>query len=153
MSDNITMALANADRFIRELKLAVPATNARVVAVIGRHTESVASKAKSAAPHVTGELAGTIRAEYAANGLTGYVKVGLGKLPRRSKAATIAGIARAKGRVRKVGLGAYAPVVERGDPRRHHLPHPFLQPAFEADKPTAITDIDHALNDSMAAIT
>jgi hypothetical protein len=149
MSANVTTLLAGSEQLIRALKLSVPKTKARVVAEIHKHTSAIAAKAKAGAPRVTGELAGTIRDEYSQDGLVGFVKVGFGKLPRRSRAATIAGIARAKGRVRKVGRGAYAPVVERGDPRRHHLPHPFLDPPYQADKPKAIADITPALNDSM----
>jgi hypothetical protein len=149
MSAGVTMLLEGAEQLTRALKLAVPKTKARVVAQIHKHTAAIAAKAKAGAPRLTGELASTGRDEYSQDQLTGFVKFGYGKLPRRSKAATIAGLARAKGRVRKTGKGAYAPVVERGDPRRHHLPHPFLDPPYQAEKPAAIADISHALNDSM----
>lgn len=144
--------LVGFDDLQRAMKLAEPKTHARVVAAIEKSTKEVAAKARAAAPKVTGELASTIRDEYGNGGLAGYVKVGLGQLPRRSKAETVGGIKRAKGRVRKVGRGAYAPVVERGDPRRHHQPHPFLMPAYAEQKPTIVNDISHALNDAVADI-
>lgn len=145
----ITTLLAGAEQLERALKLANPKTKAAVVAAIQKNAKEIAAKARAAAPKVTGEMVSTIRDEYSTDGLVGYVKVGFGKLPRRSKAGTIAGIARAKARKRTVGRGAYAPVVERGDPRRHHLPHPFLMPAYAQDKPTAIKDITNALNGMM----
>lgn len=149
---SVKIALAGAEELTRALKLANPRTRARVVAVIKHNTQIVAAKAEAAAPKKTGELASTIRAEFSKDGLVGFVKVGYGKLPRRSKAETVKGKARAKGRSRKTGKGAFAPVVERGDPRRHHFPHPFLVPGFTAQKPTAIRDINHALNESVKEI-
>jgi HK97 gp10 family phage protein len=151
-SVKVTTLLGGAEQLSRALKLSKPKTKARVVATIHAHTSAIAAKARAAAPRVTGEMAGTIRDEYANDGLVGFVKVGYGKLPRRSKAQTIAGLASAKGRTKKVGRGAYAPVVERGDQRRNHQPHPFLDPAYQAEKPKAITDIDHALNSSVQEI-
>src|ERR1043165_7541411 len=115
-SAKVTTLLEGAEQLTRAIKLSVPKTKARVVATIHAHTAAIVGKARAAAPRVTGERAGTIRDEYANDGLVGFIKVGYGKLPRRSKAETIKGIARAKGRVRKTGRGAYAPVVERGDP-------------------------------------
>ncbi len=141
--------LAGAEQLARALRLSVPATKAAVVEVIQKHTKAVTAKARADAPRVTGELASTVRDEYSQDGLIGYVKVGFGKLPRRSKAQTIAGQQRAKIKERRTGRGAYAPVVERGDPRRHHLPHPFLLPPYEAEKPSAIADIDKALHHTM----
>ncbi len=152
MSIKITAALAGAEQLIRAIKLANPETHARVAAAIRTNTKAVTLEAKGRAPIKTGELAGTIRDEYAADGLVGFVKVGLGKLPRRSRATTARGLARAGGRARKVGLGAYAPVVERGDPRRHHQPHPFLMPAFRDRRETAMADIKTALDKSLEGI-
>jgi len=152
MSAKVTTLLAGAEQLQRALKLANPKTKARVVAAIKKNATAVAVQATARAPKQTGEMASTIRAEYVNDGLVAFVKVGIGTLPRRSKATTVKGAARAKGRRRTVGRGAYAPVVERGDPRRHHKAHPFLIPAFEADKATAITDITTALNASVAEI-
>jgi hypothetical protein len=112
-------------------------------------TKQVCAGAIGRAHRVSGEMASTIRDEYSKDGLVGYAKVGYGKLLRRSKSGTAAGKARlvAKRKVRgsKSGLGAYAPVVERGDPRRHHLPHPFMVPSLEAARPAIISGIEQAL--------
>jgi hypothetical protein len=132
----VTTALAGAEQLIRALKLANPATKARVVAAIRKNTKAVAGWGdRLARRRSSGEMASTIRDTYSEDGLTGFVRVGLGKLPRRSKATTAKGITRAKGRTRKIGKGAYAPVVERGDPRRHHKAHPFLIPAYKPTSP------------------
>ncbi len=149
MSVKITSTLAGAEQLIRALKLSVPSTKARVVAAIKKNTKAIAVHAISKAPKVTGEMASTIRDTYSEDGLTGFVRVGLGTLPRKSKATTIKGLKRAKNRKRKVGRGAYAPVVERGDPRRHHKAHPFLGPSYDEDKPTAIADIKAALDNTV----
>ena len=152
MSVKITSALAGAERLIRAIKLANPATKARVGAAIKKNTKAVAAGAIGRARKVTGEMVSTIRDTYSDDGLTGFVRVGLGKLPRRSKATTAKGIKRAKGRKRPIGRGAYGAVVERGDPRRHHRAHPFLVPALVADKPTAQADIKAALDNTVKDI-
>jgi hypothetical protein len=142
MTVSFSMALRGAPELIRQLKLANPATHARVAAAIQRDTVAIANAARSAAPKLTGEMAGTIRAEYSANGLIGYVKVGIGKLKRRSSSTG----KRHRRRTVKTGPGAYAPVVEHGDPRRHHKPEPFLEPAFTAKKPQIMRDIAAAID-------
>jgi len=154
MSVKVSSALAGAEQLIRAVKLADPRTRARVAAAIKQNAQAIAVNATARAPKKTGEMASTIRVEIpeSANGLVAFVRVGQGKLPRRSKAATAKGIARAKGRKRKVGKGAYAPVVERGDPRRGHKPHPFLIPAYQQDVPKAKEDIKHALDSGVASI-
>lgn len=128
------------DKLSRELKLAVPATKARVVAAIRKNAQAIAAKARAKAPHRSGKMAGTIRDEYAGDGLIGMVKVGVGKLPRRGV------------RGRTIGVGAQAPLIERGDPRRKRKPQPFLNPALAAQRPTAINDINTALNQSVEEI-
>jgi hypothetical protein len=151
MTVKITTVLGGAERLIREFKLLDPRVKARTVAAIQKNTKAVAAKTKAVAPVKTGEMASTIRDEYSENGLIGYVKVGFGKLPRRSKATTEKGKARfakLKNR-RKIGRGAYAPVIDRGDPRRHIKARHFLAQPFQDQKPTAIADINHALNDAI----
>ncbi len=152
MSVKFSMALGGAEQLNRALKLAIPHVAANMRAAIQKNTKAIASAAQARAPKLSGELASTIRDEYSPDGFAGFVKVGKGKLQRRSRAATAKGQKRAKGRQRKTGQGAYAPVVERGDPRRHHKPHPFLIPSFTARKPTAMADISHALNDGVSKI-
>ncbi len=152
MSAKFSMLLAGAEQLTRALKLANPKTRARVAKAIHDSTNAIAQAAKARAPRKSGEMANTIRAEFAADGLVGFVKVGLGKLPRRSKAKTAKGLVRARGRTRKVGPGAYAPVVERGDPRRNRKPHPFLIPAFDQRKPQAVADIKNAMDNTVEEI-
>lgn len=148
----LSTQLEGFDKLARELKLANVETRKNVVDAIAKNTKAIAATARALAPKRTGEMAGTIRDEYANDGLVGMVKVGIGKLPRRSKAKTPQGLKRAKGRRRKVGPGAYAPVVERGDKRRNRAPHPFLIPSLEQQKPTAINDIDGALNAGLSVV-
>jgi len=125
------MALVGAEQLQRALKLAIPVTAARVRSAVQKNTKTVAARAEAKAPKKTGELASTIRDEYSQDGLVGFVKAGYGKLPRRSKAGTMKGQQRAKGRTRKTGRGAYAPVVDRGDPRRNITATHFLASPFE----------------------
>ncbi len=152
MSVKFSVALGGAERLMRELQLAKPRTRANVQRVIQANTKAVAAKAKAEAPKLTGEMAGTIRDEYSQDGLIGYVKVGYGKLPRRSRAGSAAGRSRLRARKRKTGLGAYAPVIDRGDPRRHIKAARFLSQPFAQQKPTAMKDIAHALNGSVQEI-
>lgn len=142
----VTTVLEGFDRLARELKLAVPETKARVVAAIRKNTQAVASKAKVAAPRRSGTMAGTIRDEYSDDGLVGFIKVGFGKLPRRSKAFTAGGKIRARRRNRTLGPGAQAPIIERGDPRRNRKPEPFLNPSLASQRPTVVNDVNTALN-------
>jgi hypothetical protein len=44
-----------------------------------------------------------------------------------------------------------APVIERGDPRRHRKAHPFVMPAFEGEKPGIISDIGQATKEGAHA--
>lgn len=148
MAASFSMALKGGAELIRQLKLASPDAQARVKAAIQRDTKAVAAAARSAAPKVTGEMAATIRDEYSPTGMTGYVKVGIGKLRRRSKSTG----KRHRRRTVTTGPGAYAPVVERGDQRRHHLPHPFLIPAYVQRKPQIMQDITAAIDNTTKEI-
>lgn len=138
----IKIALEGAPALSRALKLADPATKTLVAATIKQHTQRLRDEARADAPKVSGDMASTIRDEYSADGLTGYVKVGIGKLKRRGQAAKIR---RQGGRVR-TGKGAYAPVVNYGDPRRHRQAEPFLTRPYQADRPQIIADLDHDLS-------
>jgi HK97 gp10 family phage protein len=155
MSTKITTLLDGVPRLMRQLQLADAATRERTIAAIERGTKRVAAGARSRAPKLTGELAGTIRDEYSKDRLIGYVRVGFGKLLRRSKASTearrqrLAKKRRTKGA--RTGKGTYAPVIERGDPRRHRKAHPFLMPAFNGEKPTIVSEIGQATKDGVHA--
>lgn len=139
----IGLLLTGVPQLQRALELADPKTRAATKIVIRRGTEAVVADAKRRIHSVSGELASTVRGEYSDDGMIGYVKVGYGKLPRRSRASTAerqAHLARARKRSStKTGKGAYGPVIERGDPRRHHRPHPFVMPAL-ADHRAEIID-------------
>lgn len=163
MSTNAKIVLANVEKFAREIKLMNEHTRTNVKGAIQRGTRAVAAGAVSRAPKRSGELASTIRDEYSASGLVGYVKAGYGKLQRRSRATTAKGAANAKDRREKMkarfaaagtskaalaaaNLGVYAPVVERGDKRRHKPARPFLVPSLKAATPTINAEVTTALN-------
>lgn len=151
----ITTILEGVPRFVRQLQLADVATRERTIAAVKRGTQRVAAAARSRAPVKSGEMASTIRDEYSKDGLVGFVKVGFGKLPRRSRASTIAKqqklAKKRRARGTRAGKGSYAPVVERGDPRRHHRPHPFVMPAFNAEKSGIVDEIAKATHEGAKA--
>jgi hypothetical protein len=155
VSAKITTLLDGVPRLLRQLQLADAATRERTIAAIERGTKRVAAGARQRAPKLTGEMAGTIRDEYSKDRLIGYVRVGFGKLLRRSKASTEARRQRLAKRRRskgsRSGEGTYSPVIERGDPRRHRKAHPFLMPAFEGEKPGIISDIGQATKEGAHA--
>lgn len=160
------------DRLSRAFKLAQPAIKARVVTAIRKNADAVLARSETKVHRRSGELSATGRAEFANDGLVGMVKYGYGVLARRSKATTGRGakrllkikqkrddrrlqlaLARNSRQAYSVAdLGVYAPVVERGDKRRHHQPHPFLIPAWTEQKPTAVQDINQALNKTVEDI-
>lgn len=152
MAVKVTTLITGVDRLSRELKLTVPHIRARVQAAIKRSVEKIAAEARARAPKRSGELVSTIRAEYGNDGLAGYVKVGFGKLPRRSQAQTAKGRLKLAMRKRKTGRGAYGPVIEHGDPRRHRPAQPFLRPGFTAQRPVAVREIDSALRSTVEEI-
>ena len=164
---SVKATLANVENFRRQIALMNTHTRDRTIAAIKRGTKSVQIGAEARAPKKSGELASTIRSEFSKNGLTGYVKAGFGKLLRRSRAGTEKGMARAKARrennrlqlalagtsrqaMSVIDLGVYAPVVERGDPKRHHKPHPFMIPAFNAERGAIASDVTTALRRTVA---
>lgn len=164
-----SVAVEGVDRLVREMRLAKPHIQERVKKTIQRHTSAVASKAEAIAPKRSGELASTVRAEYANDGLVGMVKTGYGKLVRRSRATTDRGRERAL-KVRQqrdarklqlalantsrqalgvADLGVYAPVVNWGDQRRGKPARHFLvgdpSAPFDAERPAAVADIQRDL--------
>lgn len=144
----VTSLLDGVPRLKRAIQLADPATRERTRLAIKRGAERIVAEARSRAPKDTGEMAATIRAEYNDTGLIAYVKVGLGKLPRRSHASResrqLRLARRRKAAGTRAGKGAYAPVVERGDPKRHHKPHPFLIPALLTNRDAIAKEIGAA---------
>lgn len=164
MSFSAKTSLAGVENFHRQIQLMNAKTRARTQHAIAHGTHAVVAGAKARAPKQSGELASTIRAEFSKNKLIGWAKAGYGKLIRRSRAGTAKGAYRAyqvkerrkaafkKGKVTSskqamgmVDLGVYAPVVERGDKRRHHSAHPFMIPAFKANEQGIKSSIARAL--------
>jgi hypothetical protein len=151
------------EKFNREIRLMNEHTRSNVKEAVRRGTREVDAGAEARAPKRSGELASTIRDEYSKSGLVGYAKAGYGKLTRRSRATTPEGKAKAQARrenmklqlalantskqaLSVVNLGVYAPVVERGDKRRHKPARPFMVPAFKAAKPAIMSEMKTALN-------
>jgi hypothetical protein len=147
-----SIILENTLEVIRAAELADVNIRNRTIAAIHRGTLAVVSGAEHRAPKRTGTLAWTIRGEFSKDGLTGFAKAGYGKLLRRSKSRTAAvrdrhlrKLADNKLQARLAGtskqalsvsdLGVFAPVVERGDARRHHRAHPFMIPSYKAEAP------------------
>ena len=164
MSTSFKAVLANVEGFRRQIALMNEHTREKTKEAIKHGTHAVVKGAETRAPEVSGELKQTIRAEFAPNGLTGFAKAGFGRLVRRSRATTERGKARAaqlkakrtaawkSGKVNSskkamalLDLGVYAPVVERGDKKRHHKAHPFMIPAFRSAEPSIKQDIAAAL--------
>jgi len=159
----VTMLLTGVPQLLRAIELTDAGTRARTIAAIEQGTKRVAAGARVRAPKVSGELAATIRDEYSKDRMIGYVKAGFGILPRTTASRAMGAASRARALSRQqrnalrfaaakssraamaaMDLGVYAPVVEHGDPRRHHKPHPFLIPAFAAERPSIIEDIGNA---------
>ena len=145
----ITTVLDGVPELLRAIQLANVETRERTRAAIRRGTQRVAAGARARAPKVTGELASTIRDEYSKDGMIGFIKVGIGKLARRSHSSSAARQNRLaktrKAATTRAGKGTYAPVVERGDPRRRIKPHPFLLPELMEDKPGILEDLRQAM--------
>ena len=161
--NQVTFLLEGVQQLTRALELTNANTRTAMQREVKRGTELVVAEAAQRVHRVSGQLASTIRAEYAKDGLTGYAKVGYGQLPRRSRSQNAKRIERLRLRREKnrlklgsatssrqamaaIDLGAYAPVVERGDPRRHHLPHPFLYPSFDHQRPGIESGMQRALD-------
>lgn len=96
-----------------------------------------------------GELRDTIRAEPSASTApVAYVKAGMGKLRRRSRATTAKGqkrAARRKPTAANKALGVYAMAVEYGAPHRGVASRPFLRPAIHAKRNVLVARAAEAL--------
>lgn len=141
-------------KFLRE------GVQTEVRAAIAETTQAVTRDAQSGAPVSdpadrkakhragAGELRDTIRDEYSADGFTGFVKAGYGKLKRRSKRSAKPkkqGPERYATFMRRLhrealamdamrASGVYAMVVEYGDPRRNKPARPFMRRALSGNK-------------------
>jgi len=157
----LTTVLSGVPEFVRAVELTDKKTKEKMIEAIHHGTEEVAAKAEEKVPRRSGELASTIRAEYSKDQMTGFVRAGYGKLIRKSRAKSEGGLARAKQRRAKrrerlaaantskralaaLDLGVYAPVVERGDPKRHKPARPFLIPALMEERPEIMNEIKKA---------
>lgn len=121
-----------------------PKVRTRVAGAIVETTNDALSIAKRLVHRRSGELAGTLRADFSASGMTGQVKAGYGHLPpkRSHESARIRRIRGAK----ELGPqlpGVYAAIVEFGSKSRPA--HPFLVPAVEAVRSTHAERIKRAI--------
>lgn len=89
-----------------------------LTAINKRAAETVADEGRSRAPHVSGNLAGTIRA--GANQTWGYVKAGNNKKKRKGKST------------HESGAVPYAGPIHFGWPAHGISPNPFLYEALDA---------------------
>lgn len=159
MSAKITMTIDGATQIASLFRSMPPVLQREVRHAIRETTHAVERGAQMRAPISSGgrssrkaryrpgpgELRDTIRSEFTADGLVGFVRAGHGKLRRRIKGATskrkssrrraakIVTARKAAGAQRDRGV--YAMVVEYGSPRERKAPQPFLRPALEAEKP------------------
>jgi hypothetical protein len=155
------------DSLARALKLADPECHARVAAAIKTSEVAVLAGAEGAVPRRSGELASTGRTEERNEGLIGLVEFGFGTLERRGRVRTARRATRRSAGQRKLDLalastsrqalssvdpGVYAPVVDRGDPKRNIVATHYLTGPFEAQRPAAIAAINAALNGTVASI-
>jgi hypothetical protein len=161
----ITTVLEGVPNFVRAVQRTDERTRVETIAAVKRGAEIVAAKARARAPRRSGELAETIRPEPSKNEMVFYVKAGYGKLLRRSRANSSQRAAKqfAKQQSRREGnklqlalannsrqalsvvdLGVYAPVVERGDRRRHKPKRPFLVPSLVEEREAIAADIKRA---------
>lgn len=93
-----------------------------------------------------GELRDSIRTAYAIDGLRGFVLVGYGKLPRRSRAKTAGGQARRRKPLRGLrDLGVYAMVNNYGSPGRGIPATHFMDRAREVERQPHVSRISRAL--------
>jgi Bacteriophage protein of unknown function (DUF646). len=160
MSAKVTTLLEGVPQLVRALRMTDEATRKHTVAAIERGTKRVTAGAKARVPKRSGELAYTIRDEYSKDGMVGYVKAGYGTLPRSRSSRGMGAKSRANALARReqrrlttrlaptskkalatADLGIYGPVVEHGDRRRHKPAHPYMVPAFQAEKQSIVTDL------------
>lgn len=106
-----------------------------------------------------GELRDTIRAEAGkADMPVAYVRAGLGKLRRRSRATTAKGKA-AAARVRRMSaksqqaLGVYAMVIEYGAPQRGVAAHPYMRPSLDHERPFFRAQLRRVLDEAVRRAT
>ncbi len=155
------------DSLARALKLADPECRTRVAAAIKASATEVLGAAEAIVPHRSGELASTGRTEERNNGLIGLVEFGFGTLQRRGRARTARrAIQRPAGQrkldfalantssqaLASVDPGVYAPVIDRGDPKRNIVATHYLTGPFEAQRPVAVAAVNAALNGTMASV-
>lgn len=153
--DQVTALLEGVPDLFRALELTNARTKANTIKAVEHGTRAVERRAHQKVPKRSGELDQTIRSEFTADGMVGYVKAGYGKLLRRSRSTTgdaSGRYAKAKNRVARQqlrfrnaktskqalaasNLGNYGPVVERGDPRRKKPAQPYLNPALTEETP------------------
>lgn len=174
MGVKITTLVTDARRVGFALKAIDIATRARLRVAVQETTEAVAARSRANVPVSTpasrkaksrpgpGELRDTIRTAYGVTGLTGYVLVGFGKLPRRSRSRlpTKQGplrLAAFQKQQRRLALqaqnelGVYAMVINYGSPGRGIKATRFIDRAKEAERTAHVSRIQNALAQSASA--
>lgn len=148
---NIATEVTGIRDVVNALRILQPETQERLRAVVRESATAAVAGAKSRVPVLSGELAGTIRADYTKDGLVAFVKAGFGTLKRRSR-AKVGSKRRGRARAKQLGPiepGIYAMVVEFGSTTQPA--QPYLFPAIEAVRPGHLARAEKALHDAVAA--
>lgn len=128
----LTATIDGAELAQRALSLLIPAVHDRVAAVVQDDAALAVEGAKARVHNVSGELAATIRKTSSTDGLVAWVQAGEGTLRRSARSARAKGAPRRAKTAANEAPGVYAMVVEFGDAKRNHAPHPFMIPAVES---------------------
>jgi hypothetical protein len=174
MAIKITTLITGARQWIQASQLMQEETRARAREAIQETTMAVGAKARTNVPVSDaadrkakgrpgpGELRDSIRETFGVSGLIGFVLVGYGKLPRRSRAVrpTKFGPLRLKAFQRQQRrqalqamreIGVYAMVVNYGSPGRGISGSRFLDRAKESERSAHIARMQRALSGAASA--
>lgn len=137
----------------RALALLEPAVHDRVSKVVQEDADLAVQSAKARVHNVSGELASTIRKTSSEDGLIAWVQAGEGTLRRRSRNTGVKGDKRRAKTAANDAPGVYAMVVEFGDAKRNHAPHPYMIPAVESIRAQHQAKLEAALQDAVRDAT
>lgn len=132
--------ITGANAFSRAVGNVTPELKNAISEALHKNAEKVVEGARQRVHKKSGELAATIRDEYSPDGLVAWIRAGFGQLKRspRSHRRSKSG-SKVQG-----GQGDYAAVVEFGSKTENQQPHPFLFPAFDAQRAEFLDDMQHA---------
>lgn len=148
----LTSRIDGADLVNRALALLEPAVHDRVAGIVQEDADLAVAGAKARVHNVSGELAATIRKTSSKDGLVAWVQAGEGTLRRRSRSTGVKGDKRRAKAKANEAPGVYAMVVEFGDAKRNHAPHPYMIPAVESIRPQHQAKLEEALHDAVDAV-